>query len=249
MLTTASHAPHVYIQCDIPDGMTLVEWRRAHSAPQAPPPPPPAAVQEHVMTATDARMQLLRLIAERRRTRGRSPTTRAAYVGLAVTEIATLRAQSSPGRRSADRAVIAGEPRGRGARSPHAAGPRRDGPRVRPGPLDVPALARIAHVSEAHFIREFRATFAETPHRYLQRRRVERATYLLRETDRSVAEICLDVGFASLGNVRRTFRAILGESTTAYRRRAAARSCVPDWFVRAWTRASGSGEARPAMRS
>ncbi len=73
-------------------------------------------------------------------------------------------------------------------------------------PLDVPALARIAHVSEAHFIREFRATFAETPHRYLQRRRVERAAFLLRETDRSVTEICLDVGFASLGTFSRTFR-------------------------------------------
>src|SRR2546430_6020691 len=62
-------------------------------------------------------------------------------------------------------------------------------------PLDVPALARIAHVSEAHFIRTFRATFDETPHRYLQRRRVERAMYLLRATDRSVTDICLDVGF------------------------------------------------------
>src|SRR3954452_13866019 len=50
-------------------------------------------------------------------------------------------------------------------------------------PLDVPALARIAHVSEAHFIRTFRATFGETPHRYLQRRRVERAMFLLRETE------------------------------------------------------------------
>ena len=110
-------------------------------------------------------------------------------------------------------------------------------------PLDVPALARIAHVSEAHFIREFRATFAETPHRYLQRRRVERAAFLLRETDRSVTEVCLDVGFASLG----TFSAILGESPTAYRRRAVA-VAVPGCFVRAWTRPSSSGEARPAVR-
>jgi AraC-like DNA-binding protein len=115
-------------------------------------------------------------------------------------------------------------------------------------PLDVPALARIAHVSEAHFIREFRATFAETPHRYLQRRRVERAAFLLRETDRSVSEICLDVGFASLGTFSRTFRAILGESPTAYRQRAVAVE-VPGCFVRAWTRPSSSGEARPAVRS
>ena len=63
-------------------------------------------------------------------------------------------------------------------------------------PLDIPALARIAHVSEAHFIRVFRSTFGETPHRYLQRRRVERAMFLLRETDRSVTDVCFDVAFS-----------------------------------------------------
>lgn len=84
-------------------------------------------------------------------------------------------------------------------------------------PLDVPALARIAHVSQAHFTRTFRATFGETPHRYLQRRRVERAMFLLRETDRSVTDICLDVGFTSLGTFSRTFRDIVGESPSAYR--------------------------------
>src|ERR1700760_2692119 len=66
-------------------------------------------------------------------------------------------------------------------------------------PLDVPSLARIAGVSQAHFIRTFRATFGETPHRYLQRRRVERSMFLLRESQRSVTDICLDVGFNSLG--------------------------------------------------
>ena len=84
-------------------------------------------------------------------------------------------------------------------------------------PLDIPTLARIAFVSEAHFIRTFRDTFGETPHRYLQRRRVERAMFLLRETDSSVSEICLDVGFNSLGTFSRTFREIVGESPTAYR--------------------------------
>jgi AraC-like DNA-binding protein len=84
-------------------------------------------------------------------------------------------------------------------------------------PLDVASLARIAHVSEAHFIRTFRATFGETPHRYLQRRRVERAMFLLRETDRSVTEICLDVGFTSLGTFSRTFRDIVGETPSDYR--------------------------------
>ncbi|HZA03913.1 MAG TPA: AraC family transcriptional regulator, partial [Propionibacteriaceae bacterium] len=66
-------------------------------------------------------------------------------------------------------------------------------------PLDIAALARIAYLSEAHFIRRFRAVFGETPHRYLQRRRVERAMFLLRSTDRSVTDICLETGFTSLG--------------------------------------------------
>jgi AraC-like DNA-binding protein len=105
-------------------------------------------------------------------------------------------------------------------------------------PLDIPALARVAHVSEAHFIRTFRATFGETPHRYLQRRRVERAMFLLRESDSSVTEICLDVGFASLGTFSRTFRAIVGESPTAYRARARAIP-APACVVLAWMRPSG----------
>jgi AraC-like DNA-binding protein len=111
-------------------------------------------------------------------------------------------------------------------------------------PLDIPTLARIAYISEAHFIRTFRATFGETPHRYLQRRRVERAMYLLRETDRSVSEICLDVGFASLGTFGRTFQRIVGESPTTYRERAADLRAVPACFARAWTRPSSFGEAR-----
>ena len=111
-------------------------------------------------------------------------------------------------------------------------------------PLDVPTVARIACLSEAHFIRTFRATFGETPHRYLQRRRVERAMFLLRETDRSVTEICLDVGFGSLGTFGRTFREIVGESPTTYRARAADLRAVPACFARAWTRPSSFGEAR-----
>jgi AraC-like DNA-binding protein len=86
-------------------------------------------------------------------------------------------------------------------------------------PLDVPALARRALTSEAHFIRTFRATFGETPHRYLQRRRVERAMFLLRHGDRPVTEICLDVGFSSLGTFSRTFREIVGVTPSQYRAR------------------------------
>jgi transcriptional regulator GlxA family with amidase domain len=84
-------------------------------------------------------------------------------------------------------------------------------------PLDVRAVAAVACLSEAHFIRSFRACFGETPHRYLQRRRVERAMFLLRETNRSVTDVCFDVGFTSLGTFSRTFRAIVGETPSAYR--------------------------------
>ena len=84
-------------------------------------------------------------------------------------------------------------------------------------PLDVRAVAAVAYVSQAHFIRTFSAVFGETPHRYLQRRRVERSMFLLRETDRSVTDICLDVGFNSLGTFSRTFREIVGETPSAYR--------------------------------
>jgi AraC-like DNA-binding protein len=84
-------------------------------------------------------------------------------------------------------------------------------------PLDVRTVAAVAHISEAHFSRSFRAVFGETPHRYLQRRRVERSMFLLRETDRSVTDICLDVGFNSLGTFSRTFREIVGETPSDYR--------------------------------
>jgi transcriptional regulator GlxA family with amidase domain len=114
-------------------------------------------------------------------------------------------------------------------------------------PLDIPALARVALVSEAHFIRTFRDTFGETPHRYLQRRRVERAMFLLVQTDRTVTEICFDVGFASLGTFSRTFHAILGETPSAYRRRVEPRA-VPNCFAMAWTRPSSFGEARKRGR-
>jgi AraC-like DNA-binding protein len=112
-------------------------------------------------------------------------------------------------------------------------------------PLDIATLARVACVSEAHFIRTFRATFGETPHRYLQRRRVERAMFLLRETDRSVTEVCLDVGFTSLGTFSRTFTEVVGEPPTTYRWRAADLRAVPACFAKAWTRPSSFGEAEP----
>jgi AraC-like DNA-binding protein len=101
--------------------------------------------------------------------------------------------------------------------------------------LDVPKLAEIACVSEAHFIRSFRTTFGETPHRYLQRRRVERAMFLLRESNRSVTDVSLDVGFTSLGTFSRTFREIVGLSPREFRAGSEPRP-VPTCFAMAWTR-------------
>jgi AraC-like DNA-binding protein len=109
-------------------------------------------------------------------------------------------------------------------------------------PLDIPALARVALVSEAHFIRTFRATFGETPHRYLQRRRVERAMALLRSTDRSVTDVCFAVGFSSLGTFSRTFRDIVGRSPRAFRQQAPAPYPVPTCFTKSWARPSSLGE-------
>jgi transcriptional regulator GlxA family with amidase domain len=112
-------------------------------------------------------------------------------------------------------------------------------------PLDVPTLAAIAHVSPAHFIRTFRATFGETPHRYLQRRRVERAMFLLRTTDRSVTDVCMAVGFSSLGTFSRVFRDVVGESPSAHRRRGPLPP-APSCFAMAWLRPSSFGEAPPS---
>jgi len=99
----------------------------------------------------------------------------------------------------------------------------------------VPALAALAQVSEAHFIRTFRRTFGETPHRYLQRRRIERAMALLRDTDQPVTEVAFAVGFGSLGTFSRTFRDIVGVSPSSYRGTSGP-VAVPGCFVRRWSR-------------
>ncbi len=85
-------------------------------------------------------------------------------------------------------------------------------------PLDVDDLARAAGLSRAHFSREFRRAFGESPHAYLLTRRLERAAALLRMTDRSVAEICFSVGLRSLGSFTTSFTRTYGMSPTAYRR-------------------------------
>lgn len=89
-------------------------------------------------------------------------------------------------------------------------------------PLDVAALARTAAVSRHHFVRCFAATYGETPMRYLSRRRIERAQDLLRAANLTVTEICVLVGYTSLGSFSSRFRELTGESPVEYRDRWAA---------------------------
>ena len=110
-------------------------------------------------------------------------------------------------------------------------------------PLDVPALARAARLSPAHFSREFRRAFGETPHQYLLTRRLERAAALLRNTDRSVAEICFDIGLRSVGSFTTSFGRTFGLSPTAYRATyppASERARVPTCVLQAWARPSST---------
>jgi AraC-like DNA-binding protein len=84
-------------------------------------------------------------------------------------------------------------------------------------PLDVAALARAALMSTAHFSRQFRAAYGETPYAYLMTRRIERAKALLRRGDLTVTEVCLAVGCSSLGSFSARFTLMAGETPTAYR--------------------------------
>ena len=106
-------------------------------------------------------------------------------------------------------------------------------------PLDVDDMARAAGLSRAHFSREFRRVFGETPHAYLLTRRLERAAALLRNTDRSVTDICFAVGLQSLGSFTTSFTGTFGESPTAYRARfppAIQRAQLPSCVLRAYGR-------------
>jgi transcriptional regulator GlxA family with amidase domain len=106
-------------------------------------------------------------------------------------------------------------------------------------PLDVADLAAAAGLSRAHFSREFRRAFGESPHAYLLTRRLERAAALLRTTDRSVADVCVSVGLLSVGSFTTTFTRTYGRSPTAYRAAfppAASRALIPMCVVHAHAR-------------
>jgi AraC-like DNA-binding protein len=106
-------------------------------------------------------------------------------------------------------------------------------------PLGVDDMAAAAGLSRAHFSREFRRAFGESPHGYLLTRRLERAAALLRNTDRNVAEVCLDVGLASVGSFTTSFKRTFGMTPTAYRESfppPATRALVPGCIVRAYAR-------------
>jgi AraC-like DNA-binding protein len=106
-------------------------------------------------------------------------------------------------------------------------------------PLEVAALARTALMSSAHFSRQFRASYGETPYAYLMTRRIERAKALLRRDDLSVTEVCMAVGCTSLGSFSARFTQLVGETPTAYRARDhSALARVPGCIAKDLTRPS-----------
>jgi AraC-like DNA-binding protein len=112
-------------------------------------------------------------------------------------------------------------------------------------PLDVLALARTALMSPAHFSRQFKAVYGETPYGYLMTRRIERAKALLRRGDLTVTEVCMEVGCTSLGSFSSRFTELVGDSPSAYRaRNHDAGAAVPACIAKIHTRPSRNGEAR-----
>jgi AraC-like DNA-binding protein len=119
-------------------------------------------------------------------------------------------------------------------------------------PLDVAALARAALMSTAHFSRQFRAAYGETPYAYLMTRRIERAKALLRRGDLSVTEVCLAVGCASLGSFSARFTQLVGETPTTYRARdhgtlAGVPGCIARDLTRPSRKPSRIGETTGAL--
>jgi AraC-like DNA-binding protein len=117
-------------------------------------------------------------------------------------------------------------------------------------PLDVMAIARAAFMSPAHFSRQFRAAYGETPYGYLMTRRIERAKALLRRGELSVTQVCVEVGFTSLGSFSSRFRELVGENPSAYRARDhRAVAVVPGCVARQRSRPSRNREAGASQRA
>jgi AraC-like DNA-binding protein len=117
-------------------------------------------------------------------------------------------------------------------------------------PLDVPAMARAAFMSPAHFSRQFRAAYGETPYSYLMTRRIERAKLLLRRGDMSVTDVCMAVGCTSLGSFSSRFTELVGETPSAYRARGhGAMATIPDCWSKTVTRPSRNREAQVSPAS
>jgi AraC-like DNA-binding protein len=119
-------------------------------------------------------------------------------------------------------------------------------------PLDVPVLARAARLSPAHFSREFRRAFGDTPHQYLLTRRLERAASLLRTTDRTISDVCFTVGLRSVGSFTTSFRRVYGRSPTAYRADhppAVSRARIPTCVMQAYARPQGSSFREDSART
>jgi AraC-like DNA-binding protein len=117
-------------------------------------------------------------------------------------------------------------------------------------PLDVPALARSAAMSTAHFSRSFKIAFGENPYSYLMTRRIERAKALLRRGDMSVTDACFAVGCTSLGSFSSRFTELVGESPSAYRARShAAAAVIPPCVIKVMTKPIRNEEAAPPRRS
>jgi AraC-like DNA-binding protein len=119
-------------------------------------------------------------------------------------------------------------------------------------PLEVAVLARAALMSTAHFSRQFRATYGETPYAYLMTRRIERAKALLRRGDLSVSEVCVEVGCTSLGSFSARFTQMTGETPTAYRARdhselASVPGCIARDLTRPGRKRSRIGETPTAL--
>jgi len=118
-------------------------------------------------------------------------------------------------------------------------------------PLTLDTLAAAAHLSKYHFARSFAAAYGETPRAYLTRRRIERAKDLLRVANLTVTEVCLLVGFESLGSFSARFRELVGRSPSEYRSSHVARGGsppIPGCFVMMWTRPSSESSNREEAR-